>query len=125
MLHPSYYDLMEVVNSSASQGEEPVVSSRYSIVIATSKRARQIIDGDEAMVPGNYKKPLSLAVDEIYQSKVKILPEGAEINDEIILSEEEEFEDSEADGDLGETETDSDLGETEADDASEIESDAE
>lgn len=73
MLHPSYYDLMEVVNSSVEQGEEPVVSSRYSIVIATAKRARQIIDGDMAMVPGDSKKPLSLAVEEINQAKVKIL----------------------------------------------------
>ena len=125
MLHPSYYDLMEVVNSSASQGEEPVVSSRYSIVIATSKRARQIIDGDEAMVTGNYKKPLSLAVDEIYQSKVKILPEGAEVNDEIILSEDDDFENSEADGDLGETEADEASDETEADEASESGTEAE
>lgn len=116
MLHPSYYDLMEVVNSSSAQGEEPVVSSRYSIVIATSKRARQIIDGDEALVPGNYKKPLSLAVDEIYRGKVKIIPEGAEIDDEIVLSE-DEFEDSDADGDSGEAE------EAEASEESENDSD--
>lgn len=89
MLHPSYYDLMEVVNSSVEQGEEPVVSSRYSIVIATAKRARQIIDGDEAMVEGNEKKPLSLAVDEINQGKVKILPEGSKVVDEIMFTDSE------------------------------------
>ncbi len=88
MLHPSYYDLMEVVNSSVEQGEEPVVSSRYSIVIATAKRARQIIDGDEAMVQGDSKKPLSLAVEEINQAKVKIINEDME--DEL------ELEDTEA-----------------------------
>ena len=42
MLHPSYTDLMEVVNSDVEPGEQPVVQSRYSIVMATSKRARQI-----------------------------------------------------------------------------------
>ena len=42
MLHPSYTDLMKVVNKDVEPGEEPVVSSRYSIVMATSKRARQI-----------------------------------------------------------------------------------
>ena len=42
MLHPSYSDLMKVVNSEVEPGEAPVVNSRYSIVMATSKRARQI-----------------------------------------------------------------------------------
>ena len=43
MLHPSYTDLMAVVNSEVEQGEAPVVNSRYSIVLATARRARQII----------------------------------------------------------------------------------
>ena len=43
MLHPSYTDLMKVVNSEVEEGETPVVNSRYSIVLATAKRARQII----------------------------------------------------------------------------------
>ena len=42
MLHPSYSDLMKVVNSEVEEGETPVVNSRYSIVMATAKRARQI-----------------------------------------------------------------------------------
>ena len=45
MLHPSYTDLMDVVNSEVEPGEQPVVQSRYSIVIATSKRARQLNSG--------------------------------------------------------------------------------
>ena len=40
MLHPSYNDLMNVVNSDVEPGEHPVVNSRYSIVLATAKRAR-------------------------------------------------------------------------------------
>lgn len=74
MIHPSYVELMKVVNANAEIGEEPVVNSRYSIVCATAKRARQIIDGSEPMV--NYssaEKPLSIAVDELYQGKLKIL----------------------------------------------------
>ena len=35
MLHPSYTDLMKVVNSEVEPGEAPVVNSRYSIVMAT------------------------------------------------------------------------------------------
>ena len=74
MLHPSYSDLMAVVNSEVEPGEQPVVQSRYSIVIATSKRARQIVDGEEPLVnnsDGN--KPLSLAIEEVYSGKVKIV----------------------------------------------------
>lgn len=73
MLHPSYTDLMEVVNSEVEPGEAPIVNSRYSIVMATAKRARQIIAGKEPLVPSRGKKPLSIAVEELNQSKIKIL----------------------------------------------------
>ena len=73
MLHPSYSDLMNVVNSDVEQGEAKVVNSRYSIVMATSKRARQIVDGAEPLVDGNGKKALSIAVEELNNSKIRIL----------------------------------------------------
>jgi DNA-directed RNA polymerase subunit omega len=73
MLHPSYTDLMRVVNSEVEPGEQPVVNSRYSIVIATARRARQIIDGSTPLVNVTYPKPLSIAVEELYRSKVKIV----------------------------------------------------
>lgn len=76
MLHPSYADLMKVVNSEVEEGEQPVVNSRYSIVIATAKRARQIIDGSEPLVDGTGKKPLSIAIEELNESKVKIVSEA-------------------------------------------------
>lgn len=79
MIHPSYVDLMKVMNSDVEIGEEPVVNSRYSIVIAASKRARQIIAGDEPMVEGGAsKKPLSAAVQELHEGKVKIVGDDAE-----------------------------------------------
>ena len=78
MLHPSYADLINVVNSGVEEGEDPVVKSRYSIVMATSKRARQIIAGDEELVDGKGKKPLSVAVEELNQGKVKITSEDEE-----------------------------------------------
>lgn len=78
MLHPSYADLINVVNSGVEEGEDPVVNSRYSIVMATSKRARQIIAGDEELVEGKGKKPLSIAVEELNQGKVKIMSEEEE-----------------------------------------------
>lgn len=76
MLRPSYSDLIEAVNSEIEPGEQPVVQSRYSIVIAASRRARQLIDGVEPLVGGSYgKKSLSVAVDELYKGKVKIFSE--------------------------------------------------
>lgn len=80
MIHPSYTDLMDVVNSDVEQGEHPVVQSRYSIVLATAKRARQIIAGEEPLVRVEGQKPLSAAVEELYQGKVKIV--GDEEEDE-------------------------------------------
>ena len=75
MLHPSYTDLINAVNSEVEPGEQPVVQSRYSIVIATAKRARQLIDGVPATVESEGKKPLSVAIEELYESKVKIVSE--------------------------------------------------
>ena len=75
MLHPSYSDLMKVVNSEVEPGEAPVVNSRYSIVMATARRARQLIDGAEPVVAAKLDKALSVAVDELNQGKIKILTE--------------------------------------------------
>ena len=78
MLHPSYSDLMKVVNSEVEPGEAKVVNSRYSIVMATAKRARQIIAGDEPVVADGGKKPLSIAVEELNESQIKILTDDEE-----------------------------------------------
>ena len=77
MIHPSYVELMQVVNSDQTEiGEEPVINSRYSIVIATAKRARQIIGGEDPLIENaSHKKPFSIAVEELYGGKVKIIGE--------------------------------------------------
>lgn len=86
MIHPSYTELIQAVNSEAEhQDDTPVVNSRYSIVIATSKRARQLVDGAEPLADSAVNKPLSIAVEEMYKGAVKILPET-----EKEVSEEEE-----------------------------------
>lgn len=85
MIHPSYADLMEVVNSGVEEGEEPVINSRYSIVMATAKRARQIIAGDEKLIDNaKGRKPLSTAVDELNQGKIRILGEDEEENGPVL-----------------------------------------
>jgi len=61
MLHPSYADLMNVVNKDVAEDEAPIVTSRYSIVMGSE---------DE--------KPLSIAIDEINEGKVRILPNTEE-----------------------------------------------
>lgn len=78
MIHPSYSELMQKVNKDVEAGEEPVINSRYSIVIATAKRARQIIAGAKPYVENSTGKPLSIAVDELYSGDVKILAETEE-----------------------------------------------
>lgn len=70
MLKPSYTDLMDILNKE----KENYINSRYSIVIATSKRARQLVDGSAPMTSGTKTdKPVSIAVQEIYESKIKII----------------------------------------------------
>lgn len=78
MLHPSYTDLMRTINSEA-EGDTPTVNSRYSIVLATAKRARQLIAGEEAYVGSRGKKPLSIAVEEVSKGFVTIEPETEEM----------------------------------------------
>ena len=83
MLHPSYTELIEAANKNVPEGEEPVVTSRYSIVIATAKRARQLVAGEEALVEADdKKKPLSIAVDELKNGQIAILPAGAAVEEE-------------------------------------------
>lgn len=86
MLHPSYTDLMKTINSEG-EGDTPVVNSRYSIVLATAKRARQLIAGEEAYVHSAGRKPLSVAVEEISRGYVTIEPETVEEPEEAGVSE--------------------------------------
>ena len=77
MLHPSYTDLMRIVNKDIEEGETKIVNSRYSIVLATSKRARQIINGSNPLVLAKAgEKPLSVAIDELYSEQLKIIAEN-------------------------------------------------
>ena len=79
MLHPSYTDSMQVVNKDVEEGETKVVNSRYSIVMATSKRARQLIDGEMPLVKAKKgEKPLSIAIQEMNEGKLTIVTDNAE-----------------------------------------------
>lgn len=58
MINPSVVDLLKKTED------------RYSLVIITSKRARQIIDGSPELVHVNSKKPLTVAINEVNEGLV-------------------------------------------------------
>jgi DNA-directed RNA polymerase subunit omega len=46
--------------------------NRFELVIATSKRARKIAQGDEPLVVTKEEAPVTIAAEEIAEGKVKI-----------------------------------------------------
>ncbi|MCT4565069.1 MAG: DNA-directed RNA polymerase subunit omega [Maledivibacter sp.] len=46
------------------------VDSRYTLVIAASKRARQIIEGSEKLIDIESNKPVTIATNEIIEDKI-------------------------------------------------------
>ena len=72
MLHPSYTDLMKVVNQDVEEGTTKTVNSRYSIVLATAKRAREISEDDTKEIT----KPVIEAIREISDGEVRIVSDN-------------------------------------------------
>jgi len=58
MINPSIVDLLKKVEN------------RYTLVAVTSKRARQLIQGDEPLIDTDITKPVSIAINEIDEGKV-------------------------------------------------------
>ena len=58
MINPSVVDLLKKVED------------RYSLVIVTSKRARQLIDGSKQLVDVDSKKALTIAIIEVNDGAV-------------------------------------------------------
>ena len=85
MSQQTYNDLIDAANNTnAIQDDtDKLVESRYSVVIASAKRARQLIDGAEPVLPVDPgRKPLSIAVEELAKNAITI-KRGAEVEDEI------------------------------------------
>ena len=80
MIHPSYSELIQAINNNVEEDDNTMMlNSRYSLVLATSKRARQLIAGELPLVPAkNGDKPLSIAIEELNEGKLKIMAENAE-----------------------------------------------
>ena len=69
------------------------VENRYALVIATSKRAREVSNGDTVLVETEETAPVTIAANEIVAGKVKIVEEETaknEENNEIEESKEDE-----------------------------------
>ena len=64
MINPSIVDLLEKVDN------------RYSLVVATSRRARQIIDGEEPILQGVGVKALTIAINEVEQGAIEVREDG-------------------------------------------------
>lgn len=58
MIDPSVVDLLKKVDN------------RYSLVVVTSKRARQLIDGQKALIETDSTKPLTVAINEVYSGAI-------------------------------------------------------
>ena len=71
MLRPSYSELMDAVMK--EEKLDPRVVSRYTLVLAAAKRARQLTDGMPPLtyVPQN-DRAVSIAVKELQEGKLKI-----------------------------------------------------
>lgn len=61
IVEPSVTDLLKLVDN------------RYSLVIATAKRARQIEAGATILTSKDDKVPVTIAADEIAEGKVRIV----------------------------------------------------
>ena len=70
MLRPSYSELMEKLNN--QKRVENQITSRYTIVLAVAKRARQIIDGANPLTYAPTDRAVSTAIKELDEGKLII-----------------------------------------------------
>jgi len=79
MLHPSYSELIDHVNHVNDELGEPEIQSRYTLVMAVAKRARDLVNGAPLMAPDAANgRVIGQAVAEMEQEKLGIIVEPAE-----------------------------------------------
>lgn len=74
MFEPSGQELIDIANESILNENEKI-KSKYSVIIAAAKRARQLVDKKDERVE-NGVNALTVAIDEIKNSIVKIEPDN-------------------------------------------------
>ncbi|MCL2404866.1 MAG: DNA-directed RNA polymerase subunit omega [Defluviitaleaceae bacterium] len=91
MLKPSYSELMDVINT--NELVDSKITSRYTIVLATAKRARQIIDGANPLTYAPTDRAVSTAVKEMSEGKlaIRVSEELLEGNYERLLKDQYKF----------------------------------
>lgn len=74
MLHPSYMELIDHINKVNNEMGNEKINSRYSLVMAASKRARALIDKENPMIVDKYNgRMLSMAIAEMEAEKVGVI----------------------------------------------------
>ncbi|MBR4314941.1 MAG: DNA-directed RNA polymerase subunit omega [Lachnospiraceae bacterium] len=73
MFEPSGQELINIANESILNENEKI-KSKYTVIIAAAKRARQLVDEKDARIEEG-ANPLTIAIDEIKNKEVKIEPE--------------------------------------------------
>ena len=74
MFEPSAQKLIDVANESILNENEKI-KSKYTMIIAAAKRARQLVDDKDERVE-NGKNALTIAVEEIESKMVKVIPDN-------------------------------------------------
>ena len=70
MLRPSYSELMDSIKQSDKLDGR--VTSRYTVVLAAAKRARQITDGANPLTYAPTDRAVSIAVKEMSEGKLRL-----------------------------------------------------
>ena len=70
MLRPSYSELMDIINT--NELVDSKITSRYTIVLAAAKRARQITAGANPLTYAPTDRAVSIAVKEMGEGKLTI-----------------------------------------------------
>ncbi len=72
MLRPAYSEVMDSIDERGHISQD--LRSRYIVVIAAAKRARQLIDGAEPLTTAKVSKDVSIAVKELFENRLEISP---------------------------------------------------
>jgi len=70
MLRPSYSELMDIINT--NELVDSKITSRYTIVLAAAKRARQITSGANPLTYAPTDRAVSIAVKEMGEGKLTV-----------------------------------------------------
>ena len=71
MVYPSVNEVMDLRD----------IKSKYSLVIIVAKRAREIVESGVSFTECESNKPVSIAVNEIFENKVSFRTKSADKND--------------------------------------------